>query len=262
VVLGPPTTFNSEVSSNRATWPARLQEKLWQAYPGRNIEVINASLGGYVSSANLKNLKHRVLPLDPDLVIYYEANNEIGADTGELAKRQGLSTGTRQPALITMISRFSLLFDLAYKNLAIVIRSRASAAGKIDRVPPDLPVHFISMLDEMRATLAQRNTPFLLSTSIVKYRRSQSRATKIANADVAFYYMPWMSIDGMLDARTSTTRRFSTRSAKTWRSWTIANRLRPTRSTLQIACTSTTRARRRWRSASHGVCGQAEVARS
>src|SRR5262245_15443579 len=43
VVLGASTTFNSEVSSNEATWPARLQEKLRQAFPGRNIEVINAS---------------------------------------------------------------------------------------------------------------------------------------------------------------------------------------------------------------------------
>jgi len=200
VCLGASTTFNSEVSSNHATWPHRLQEKLRQAYPGMNIEVINASLGGYVARDNLKNLTHRVLPLDPDLVIYYEANNEIVSDTAELAKRQGLATGNRQPGLVTTISRFSLLFDLAYKNLAILMRSRASAQGKIERVPPDLPAHFITVLDEMRAALAQRNTPFVLSTFIVKYRRSQDRATQIANADVAFYYMPWMSIDGMLDA--------------------------------------------------------------
>ena len=200
VCLGASTTFNSEVSSNHATWPHRLQEKLRQAYPGVNIEVINASLGGYVASDNLKNLRHRVLPLDPDLVIYYEANNEIVADTGELAKRLGLTSGSRQPALVTAISKYSLMFDLAYKNLAILARSRASSAGKLDRVPPDLPTHFVSVLDEMRSTLAERNIPFLLSTFIVKYRRHQDRATQVANADVAFYYMPWMSIEGMLDA--------------------------------------------------------------
>jgi hypothetical protein len=52
----------------------------------------------------------------------------------------------------------------------------------------------------MRQDLAARNIPLVLSTFIVKYRRDQDRATQIANADVAFYYMPWMSIDGMLDA--------------------------------------------------------------
>src|SRR5688500_18306525 len=52
----------------------------------------------------------------------------------------------------------------------------------------------------MHMELARRDVPLVLSTFLVKYRRGQDRATQIANADVAFYYMPWMSIDGMLDA--------------------------------------------------------------
>ena len=56
------------------------------------------------------------------------------------------------------------------------------------------------VLDQMRADLAAKDVPLVLSTFIVKYRRSQDRATQIKNADVEFYYMPWMSIDGMLDA--------------------------------------------------------------
>jgi lysophospholipase L1-like esterase len=199
-VLGASTTFNAEVSSNDMTWPHLLQEKLRQANPGTKIEVVNAAVGGYTSTENLKSLQNRVLPLDPDLVIYYEANNEIVRDTQQLAIKQGLITGDRDPAFVRTLSRFSLLFDLAYKNLAILSRSHASAAGKIDKVPPDLPAHFVSALDEMRATLAAKNIPFVLSTFIVKYRRNQDRPTQIANADVAFYYMPWMSIDGMLDA--------------------------------------------------------------
>src|SRR4029079_2357598 len=67
-------------------------------------------------------------------------------------------------------------------------------------VPSDLPSHFIGQLDEMRRTLAARDIPLVLSTFIVKFRGNQPRETQIANADVEFYYMPWMSIDGMLDA--------------------------------------------------------------
>src|SRR5262249_4427880 len=36
-------------------------------------------------------------------------------------------------------------------------------------------------------------------TYLVKYRRGQERAVQIANADVAFFYMPWMTIDDLLD---------------------------------------------------------------
>ena len=93
------------------------------------------------------------------------------------------------------------MFDLAYKNLAIhrcgagMARSAVSTACR-----PICRQRFIGMLDQMRHDLAERNIPLVLSTFIVKYRRDQDRATQIANADVAFYYMPWMSIDGMLDA--------------------------------------------------------------
>jgi lysophospholipase L1-like esterase len=202
VALGASTTFSSEVSSNQATWTHRLQDKLRAMHPGRRIEVINAAVGGYVAADNLKNLKHRVLPLDPDLVIYYEANNEIVRDTRELAIARGvLREGAgATPGWAKAISRVSLMFDLFYKNIAIWARSGDSGGAKIDRVPPELPSRFIGVLDEMRAVLAERDVPFVLATFIVKYRRDQDRATQIANADVAFYYMPWMSIDGMLDA--------------------------------------------------------------
>lgn len=200
VCLGASTTFSSEVSSNDATWPHRLQERLAQAYPGQRFEVINAALGGYVADDNLKNLRHRVLPLDPDIVIYYEANNEIVKDTRDLAIKQGLTDGASRSPIVLGLSRASLLFDLAYKNLAILSRSRDTNAARITAVPRDLPAHFLGVLDEMRGDLAARQIPFVLSTFIVKYRPDQDRKTQIANADVAFYYMPWMSIEGLLDA--------------------------------------------------------------
>ena len=202
VALGASTTFSAEASSNDHIWTALLQKQLRAAYPGRHIEVINAAVAGYVADDNLKNLRNRVLPLHPDLVIYYEANNEIVRDTRELAIREGLVApdGRRQAAWSVELSRMSLLFDLAYKNVAIMVRSKNAGGRRFDRVPAELPERFIRVLDEMRQDLHERRIPLLLSTFIVKYRRNQDRATQIANADVAFYYMPWMSIDGLLDA--------------------------------------------------------------
>src|SRR5262249_48280182 len=128
-------------------------------------------------------------------------NNEIVKDTRQLAIDRGLIAPPQGPSLARMISDYSLLFDLSYKNLAILYgRQNASAAQKLDTVPPDLPRHFIGLIDEMRQQLAAKDVPFVLSTFIVKFRRNQPRETQIANADVDFYYMPWMSIDGMLDA--------------------------------------------------------------
>jgi len=199
--LGASTTFCAEVSDNHKTWPHRLQEKLGAAYPGVNFEVINTAVGGYTAAENLRNLMHRVLPLDPDLAIYYEGNNEITKDTRQLALDRGLIASANPQSLARTISNYSLLFDLTYKNLTILAgRRKAAAAQTLDSVPSDLPNHFIGQLDEMRRTLAARDIPLVLSTFIVKFRRNQPRPTQLANADVEFYYMPWMSIDGMLDA--------------------------------------------------------------
>ena len=200
--LGASTTFCAEVSNNHKTWPHRLQEKLAAAYPGVRFEVINTAVGGYTAAENLRNLTHRVLPLDPDLAIYYEGNNEITKDTRQLALDRGLIAPGNPQSLARTISNYSLLFDLAFKNLTILAgrRNAATATQTIDSVPRNLPNHFIGQVDEMRRALAAKDIPLVLSTFIVKFRRNQPRETQIANADVEFYYMPWMSIDGMLDA--------------------------------------------------------------
>ncbi len=201
--LGASTTFCAEVSHNHKTWPHRLQEKLADAYPGVKFEVINTAIGGYTASENVKNLTHRVLPLDPDLAIYYEGNNEITKDTRQLALDRGLIASANPRSFANTIASYSLLFDLTYKNLTILAGRRkaaATAAATMDRVPPDLPQHFIGLLNEMRLKLAANDVPLVLSTFIVKFRRSQPRDVQLANADVEFYYMPWMSIDGLLDA--------------------------------------------------------------
>src|SRR5215467_9301036 len=166
--LGASTTFCAEVSHNHKTWPHRLQEKLAAAYPGVNFEVINAAIGGYTATENVKNLTHRVLPLDPDLAIYYEGNNEITKDTRQLALDRGLIASANPRSLATTIANYSLLFDLAYKNLTILAgRREAAAAQTLNSVPSDLPNHFIGQLDEMRRTLAGRDIPLVLSTFIV-----------------------------------------------------------------------------------------------
>ncbi|MGH9387881.1 MAG: SGNH/GDSL hydrolase family protein [Vicinamibacterales bacterium] len=201
VCVGASTTFDADVSSDDATWPAVLQQRLREQYPDVSIEVINAGVPGFVITQSLENVRRRVLPLDPDLVIFYEANNDVALDTRELAVRMGLVNASRGrlAAVNRWLTQKSLLLDLIEKNLKILSVSDESA-GKIQTVPEDLPTRYVRELDRMHEELRAEGVDLLLSTFLVKYRRDQPRAEQIENARLAFFYMPWMTIDGLLNA--------------------------------------------------------------
>jgi lysophospholipase L1-like esterase len=201
VCVGASTTFSAEVSSNEATWPAQLQKLLEREFPGVAIEVVNAGIPGAVATESLKSLERRVVPLTPDIVVFYEANNDMAIDTRDLARRQGLLSSSEGylSGPVRALSQYSLLFDLAYKNGRILLSRSDTPAGKLSSVPAELPARFIGEIAKMHDLLRRNRIQFVLSTYLVKYRRTQDRATQIANANVSFYYMPWMTIDGLLD---------------------------------------------------------------
>jgi hypothetical protein len=196
--LGASTTFCAEVSSNDKTWPHLLQERLRAEY-GDHIEVINAGVPGFTISESHKNLIHRVLPLEPDLVIFYEANNEIAKNTRQLAIDTGIlqSAERQRSGVIAFLSKYSMLIDLAHKNLRI---AAGGSGEKLQTIPPEIVRDFRTELGNVRDTLKKHDVALLMSTFVTKYRRSQPREVQIANADVAFYYMPWLSIDTLMTA--------------------------------------------------------------
>ena len=75
VCLGASTTEGSQEDDQ--TWPHYLQQDLSRGYPNRRIEVINAGHHAYNIDDLRALLEMRVLPLNPDIVIFYEAANNI-----------------------------------------------------------------------------------------------------------------------------------------------------------------------------------------
>jgi lysophospholipase L1-like esterase len=121
-------------------------------------------------------------------------------DTRLLAMERGViaEDETYVSPLVRTISEYSLLFDLVHKNLRIAA-GNSGPTEKLGGLPADIPADYLATLDDIRAELAARDVPLVASTYIVKYRRGQPRDEQVANADVAFYYMPWMSIEDLLD---------------------------------------------------------------
>jgi hypothetical protein len=89
--LGASTTYCAEVSSNELVWPHLVTVKLQEQYPGVRFDYINAAVPGYSTEQSLKNFETRVAHLQPDVVVFYEATNDLAKDVDELAGSRGLA---------------------------------------------------------------------------------------------------------------------------------------------------------------------------
>lgn len=74
--LGGSDTFGFSVNDEE-TWPARLEQKLREAFPEQRIEVINAGGPGYTTFHSLYNFHSRILDYEPDMIIVYHSWNDL-----------------------------------------------------------------------------------------------------------------------------------------------------------------------------------------
>jgi len=77
VTIGGSSVYGMSESSDSAVWSQRLEDHLNEARPSRRIEVINGGTFGYNSFENLVNLEFRLMDFHPDLVLLYEAINDM-----------------------------------------------------------------------------------------------------------------------------------------------------------------------------------------
>lgn len=81
--LGGSTTYGVGCTSDDHTWPAQLEQRLATMLPEDGaydrVEVLNAGVPSYTSMESFVNLKMRVMPFEPDLVIVYHGINDAHA---------------------------------------------------------------------------------------------------------------------------------------------------------------------------------------
>ncbi|MBI5669928.1 MAG: SGNH/GDSL hydrolase family protein [Chloroflexi bacterium] len=77
VALGGSTTYGFGLPRWEDAYPAQLETILREQYGYEQVEVINAGVEWYTSWEMLANFAFRVLDLDPDLIILYEATNDV-----------------------------------------------------------------------------------------------------------------------------------------------------------------------------------------
>jgi lysophospholipase L1-like esterase len=194
--LGGSTTFCSEVSSNEATWPYRVVQALAARYPDAEFDFVNGAQVGYGTASLLQTLRQRVAPLQPDVILCYEATNDFSKDTREVAQREGLYEGEAdRPSALAHVSS---AWALVEKNLAIRRRSAANGPRLVynaDSLARPFESRLVELLRE-----GQRTAPLTaIATFSHKVRRDQPAEAQRQASLSSLYYMPYMSIPGLLD---------------------------------------------------------------
>src|SRR5215831_4617759 len=197
--LGASTTFCGEASSNEATWPHLVWQQLRLSWPDASFDYINAGVPGYGLEHVLKNFEARVRPLQPDIIVIYEATNDLSGDTREAARRQGLYAGTRGRQE-SWLAKHSLLWLLIEKNL-IIKKLQAQASGDGPRLHYDPRELSQGFAERLRALIhaSQEVAPVVaVATFAPRLRRGQSKEEQIRASTTSLYYMPYMSLEGLV----------------------------------------------------------------
>jgi lysophospholipase L1-like esterase len=196
--LGSSTTFGAEVSSDSATWPHLVVERLQRHFPQARFDYVNAASPGYTVRSSIKNLAHRVARLEPDLVVVYDAPNDLSHEVARLASAQGLARG--HVDLQSWMARHSLLWELVEKNL-MLMRAHREAKSDKDRVVLDKPrfgAAFDQDLRELVAMAGRDHRRVAIATFSTQLRAEQTTEERRRAAITALLYMPSMDIDGLL----------------------------------------------------------------
>lgn len=195
--LGASTTFSAEVA-NPETWPERVVAKLRTRFPEHRFDYVNAGVPGYGVDSSIKAWVRRVKPLDPDVVVVYHATNDLSSDSRNQAIAQGVQDSDDKAQ--SWLYERSMLWQLAVKNVVIRFRSRGpDADGTLQFDAAAAAGQFAERIQRLVRDIGTDQRLVVMPTFAYRLRRDQSVEVAREGAVSALYYMPYMSIEALLD---------------------------------------------------------------
>lgn len=192
--LGASTTWCAEVSGNDYVWPHVVTASLSQAFPGVRFDYVNSGVPGYTIQSILKNLEYRVAPLQPDVIVIYEAANNLFGEMRELALKRGIIEN-RDIEVTSWPSQYSLLWYFVEKNLRVMTAQRMAEKkeGLLDVDVNRLGSEYRQALTEL-VRAAQRSAKLVaVATFSIQPRRDQSPEQQMRASSSALFYMPFLA---------------------------------------------------------------------
>jgi len=200
--IGGSTTFCAEVSSDQMTWPYLVVMEIKRRFPDLDIDFINGGVPGYTTTTLKPYFEKRIAPYKPDVIVIYEATNDLSVNSAALAREQGVVNRTDKQAM-GWLSSHSLLLYLVAKNLAVLRQQYPLLGGETQ---PKIAIDQATLDAMYRKDLtalveASKQVADMVATVTFapRLRTNQSPKELRAAAITSLYYMPYMTPEAILE---------------------------------------------------------------
>jgi hypothetical protein len=180
VITGSSTTYESLIRNWTKDFARTVEKNLQELYDYKEIEVVNAGLGGWTTWESLINLEFRVFDLSPDLIIIYEGGTDVHARLVPPSVYSGDNTGMmkqweRKPCVSFFCSRLLATMDMVMRD-PLDVHTETWAVTEnpgyndilgmtpMEAIKENRPVYFERNIRNMVAICEENNVPVLLST--------------------------------------------------------------------------------------------------
>jgi lysophospholipase L1-like esterase len=199
--LGASTTWCAEVSSNQHVWAHLVAAEMRRNLPKTSVDYVNAGVPGYTMESMLSALKNRVAPLKPDVIVIYEASNNLTGEMRKLAAQRGI-IDSAQFRDLSWPSQYSVLWHLVEKNLKLLAAERVAQnqSARLEVDAQTLGEHYRRVLTDVVREAQQHAKVVALATFTIQPRRGQSEQRKVQASSSALYYMPFLHPDTVIAA--------------------------------------------------------------
>jgi hypothetical protein len=196
--LGSSTTLDA-YSTDSSSWPAIATDVVRRGIRSCDVDYLNAGVAGFATDRMLRYFDGRVRQAQPDVVVVLP--RDLNLDLDNYAVSHGLHDGVHvRPS---WLAQHSVLWSKLEMNATILRRQRlarrTSAHPTIParEVAPEFERRLRSLVSRIRAT---GPAPVLLEIT-GQVRRGQTRDEQVAAASTDLFYMPYVTIDDLLDLR-------------------------------------------------------------
>lgn len=196
VALGGSSTFGYG-NRDPQTYPAQLEALLEQRCPDeRRIEVINLGIPHQSSAQILALFRAEGLPLEPDVVTFYEGANDT-VEVPVVALRAGLKRF--EPLRQGLRFLRSHLLTLVFVDSLIDTKSRTFTREQVEKNSAGKAERFVDNLEALRALCAQRGIELVVASQLLQSQtipreeiRGISQAEEIARVQQRLDERGWV----------------------------------------------------------------------